>query len=183
MVPKFDFEKQRRSDHQTLLHCKPGELVVLEGIHALNPEVVGPPIHAFSTGVYVSARTRIKDPNGYILHPSKVRLMRRLLRDERTRGQSFTETVERMRSVERGERLYILPNKHHANIELDTFCFYEASIYRDALLAGLKKVDQTLLEDSGVADIVPMLQQMSSMPADGVPREALVREFIGAGLA
>ncbi len=180
-MPIFDFANQRRSEQVIPFHRKAGEMVIMEGIHALNPEVVGE-VHSISTGIYVSVRTRVTDSAGYVLHPSRIRLMRRLIRDRRGRGQSFSDTVARLRSVSRGERLYILPVKHHADISLDTFCSYELPLYRDAVLQGLAEVDPVFLEDMHVSDMVPMLTQMPSVDLSLVPENSLVREFIGSGV-
>ena len=180
-VPHFDFVNQRRSERFTPVTRNNGEIIVIEGIHALNPDVVGD-AHSWGTGVYVSVRTRLRDENGFVLHPSKVRLLRRLMRDQRGRGQTYIDTISRLRSVNRGERMYIMPNKIHADISLDTFCPYELGVYRDILLPGLLSVDPEFMEDSDVSDLAPMLRQLETMPMDGIPREALVREFIGGGL-
>ena len=91
----------------------------MEGIHALNPDVIG---HSdeYTNRVYVSVRTRLES-GGELLHPSKIRLMRRLIRDKLYRGRSITETMEFFKSVERGEDLYIMPYKHRASFDIDTF--------------------------------------------------------------
>lgn len=177
-MPTFDFVNERRSDKVIPFHRKPGERVIMEGIHALNPDVVGA-AHGMSTKIYISVRTRVQDSAGYVLHPSRIRVMRRLLRDQRHRGQSFADTIDRLRSVNRGERLYILPNKHYADIQLDTFVPYELAVYRNDVLAGMADVDRTFAEDRDVEDIVPMLRQVSPIDPALVPKSALIQEFIG----
>lgn len=179
-MPTFDFANQKRAEKTVPLYRRPGEIVVMEGIHALNTEVVGEKILSdLATGIYVSVRTRVTDDCGYVLHPSKVRLARRLLRDRTGRGMDFASTVERLQSVSRGERLYILPNKHRAHITLDTFVPYEMATYRDELLDGLSGVDPVLLEDTGVSDLLPMLKKMTPVPRKLVPENSMIREFIG----
>jgi uridine kinase len=180
-VPRFDFVAQRRAEETAPMRRLPGEIVVVEGIHALNPAVVGD-VHNLATTLYVSVRTRVKDANGFVLHPSKVRLMRRLMRDRRGRGQSFEETVARVRSVNRGERLYIMPYKDNADIAIDSFCPYELPVYRDILLPGLLLMDPEFMEDCDVSDMAPMLRQIAPIGMEGISREALIREFIGGGL-
>ena len=107
-VPAFDFTIQDRKPGFRLEY-KPGDIVIMEGIHALNPDVIG---HSdeYTNRVYVSVRTRLES-GGELLHPSKIRLMRRLIRDKLYRGRSITETMEFFKSVERGEDLYIMPYK------------------------------------------------------------------------
>lgn len=179
-MPTFDFANQRRAEATIPFHRRPGEIVVMEGIHALNPEVVGEDTLArLATGIYVSVRTRLTDDGGYVLHPSKVRLACRLLRDQRGRGMDYRATVDRLASVSRGERLYIMPNKHRADVALDTFIPYELAVYRNELIAGLSQVDPGFLEDAGVSDLLPMLRQTAPIPRALVPENAMIREFIG----
>jgi uridine kinase len=180
-VPRFDCVGQRRAGDTTPMRRGPGEIIIVEGLHALNPAVVGA-ARDLATTLYVSVRTRVKDPNGFVLHPSKVRLMRRLMRDRRGRGQSFEETVRRVRSVNRGERLYIMPYKDRADIAIDSFCPYELPVYRDILLPGLLLMDPEFMEDCDVSDMAPMLRQITPMAMEGIAQEALIREFIGGGL-
>ena len=177
-VPTFDFANQCRSKITIPLHRHKGELVILEGIHSLNPEVTGSAVD-FSTGVYVSVRTRIQADNGEILHPEKIRLCRRLLRDSLYRGQSFETTISRLSSVSRGERLYILPHKNRAEISIDTFLPYEMAVYSSELAQGMAKVEDAFLAQYGVEELKAFLLQTSPMSKDLVPQNSLIREFIG----
>lgn len=180
-VPSFDFQNQCRTPDTTRLDMESGDIVVVEGIHALNPNVVGD-VHDGAIGIYISVRTRVHTDRGFILHPSKVRLLRRLMRDQRGRGQSFEDTISRLRSVSRGERLYIMPVKHNADISMDTFCPYELCVLKDLLLGGLEKVDPEFMFDNDIYDVVPFLRQVTPLKPDGIGKEALLREFIGGGL-
>ena len=177
-MPTFDFANQRRGDKTIPVHRKPGEIIVMEGIHALNPQVLGQEAD-LATGIYISVRTRVQDDNGFVLHPSRIRLARRLLRDFRHRGQDYVATVRKLRSVSRGERLYIDPNKASAEIQFDTFIPYELAVYRNELVHHLSKVDPTLLEDLGVSELMPFLRQIDPISEKYVPENALIQEFIG----
>lgn len=175
-VPGFDFALQDRVEGMKLKR-EPGDLVILEGIHALNPLVTG---HSddYTHRIYVSVRTRIQSGDA-LLHPSKIRLMRRLMRDKLYRGRELSETFEFFKSVERGEDLYIMPHKHRANFDIDTFIEYEASVYRDILLTELEKTSQTYENYSEHADIEMFLKLLSPVDKKHVPEDALIREFIG----
>lgn len=175
-VPSFDFAKQARCPGMTLSR-EPGDIVIMEGIHALNPDVIG---HSdeFTNRVYVSVRTRLED-NGELLHPSKIRLMRRLIRDKLYRGRSIPETMDFFRSVERGEDLYIMPYKHRASFDIDTFIAYEPLVYRDILLAELAEVSHTYKDYGHYADIAVFLEKLKPLDREFVPENSLVREFIG----
>ncbi len=177
-MPTFDFANQCRGKTVIPVHRKPGEIIVMEGIHALNPQVLGQETD-LATGIYISVRTRVRDENGFVLHPSRIRLARRLLRDFRHRGQDYAATVKKLRSVSRGERLYIDPNKNNAEIQFDTFVPYELAVYRNEALFYLNKMDAAMLEDLGVSELAPMLRQIDPISEKYVPEHALIQEFIG----
>lgn len=175
-IPGFDFAKQERVKGMPLKR-EAGDVVILEGIHALNPLVTGDS-DSYSTRVYVSVRTRIADGEK-LLHPSKIRLMRRLIRDKLYRGRAFPDTMEFFKSVERGENLYIMPYKHRANFDIDTFIGYEPLVYRDVLLPGLAEAARTYAEYSDYADVEEFLKLLAPLDRKMVPDNSLVREFIG----
>ncbi len=175
-IPSFDFAAQDRRPGTSLRREK-GDIVIIEGIHALNPMVTGD-TDRFTTRIYVSVRTRIAHGDK-LLHPSKIRLMRRLLRDKLYRGRSFADTFEFFKSVERGENLYIMPFKNRANFDIDTFIEYEAPVYRDILLPELEKTAPVYKDYGDYSDIEYFLRLLSGVGSDYVPGHSLVREFIG----
>lgn len=175
-IPGFDFALQDRIPGMKLLRGD-GDLVILEGIHALNPLVTGDS-DSYTHRIYVSVRTRIQEGEE-LLHPSKIRLMRRLMRDKLYRGRDQAETFEFFKSVERGEDLYIMPHKHRANFDIDTFIEYEPSVYRNILLPELEKTAQTYKGYAEFADIEKFLRLLEPTDKKFVPQDALIREFIG----
>ncbi|MDE7361502.1 MAG: nucleoside kinase [Oscillospiraceae bacterium] len=175
-IPSFDFAAQERREGMPLLREK-GDLVILEGIHALNPLLTGS-FDEYTQGVYVSVRTRIQSGDE-LLHPSKIRLMRRLMRDKLYRGRSLSETFEFFKSVERGEDMYIMPYKHRADIDIDTFIEYEAPVYRDILLPELEKAAGEYEDYESYADIERFLKKLAPVDKEFVPQHSLIREFIG----
>ncbi len=177
-MPTFDFAAQKRSNVTIPVHRKPGEIVIMEGIHALNPQVLGKE-KDISTGIYISVRTRVIEEHGFVLHPSKIRLARRMLRDFRHRGRDYAATVGNLRSVSRGERMYITPYKHTAEIQFDTFIPYELPVYRNEVLFYLNQVDTKYLEDLDVMELAPFLREIEPIPRDLVPSDSLIQEFMG----
>ncbi len=175
-IPGFDFAKQDRTAGMPLKR-NAEDLVIIEGIHALNPLVTGNS-DDYTHRVYVSVRTRIS-LGEEILHPSRIRLMRRLMRDKLYRGRELWETFDFFKSVERGENLYIMPHKHRANHDIDTFIEYEASVYRDLLLPELEKTAESYKDYSDFADIERFLRALSGVEKKYVPENALIREFVG----
>ncbi len=176
-LPKYDFSRSARVYPGLTLQRKPGELVIVEGIHALNHDVVTIPQER-TARLYVSVRTRLTDGDT-VLHPSRIRLMRRMVRDRLYRGRSVAETMRLFASVERGEQKYILPHKHRATHEIDTFFDYEVNVYKPLLmddLAALPEADQERM-----ADLMRVLGKAAPMPEAQVPADAMIREFIGNG--
>ena len=174
LLPHYNFKESKREFDGRTLRRKPGELVIMEGIHALNLAVTG---HAdATTRVYVSVRTRITAHDGSVLHPSMIRLARRLLRDRTGRGRPLTETIAMRKRVDRGEQLYIMPYKSNAHCSIDSFYSAEMSVYRPWLLDELT----ALLPDyPDLAELVKVLREVPPLPHEGLPRDCLLREFIG----
>lgn len=171
-LPHYDFKNSVRVFDGRTLRRRPGELVILEGIHALNPEVTG--YDGRTTRIYVSVRTRITPRSGHPLHPSKIRLVRRLLRDRTGRGRALSETIAMRERVDRGEQNYIMPFKPRAHGSIDSFYSAELGVYRPLLLDDLERLALPEL-----SDVVEVMRELPDVPADLVPQDSLLREFIG----
>lgn len=178
-LPRFDFTDQSRKVGRLLCRGEK-EPVILEGIHALNPEVVGA-IGEHSTGLYVSVRTRLSAKDK-LLHPSMIRLMRRLVRDRLFRGRKTEDIIRSFRSVQRGEQLYIMPYKDSAQIDIDTFMSFEAAVYSSELLPYLEEVSPDYEFYGMVKDMLSFLEQITPLSKEVVPEGSIVREFVGGSM-
>ena len=179
-LPHFDFAAQKQCKSGKILRRMPHELIIMEGIHALNPDVTGAS-HAIANRIYLSVRTRITDGD-IRLHPSLIRFARRLIRDNRTRGRNPEETLEMLSSISRGENMYIMPYKHLADFELDTFMAYELSIYRPYLMDTVRRLAAETAEETGVPSLCRFMEAIEPMEDAWVPEQSLVREFIGGSV-
>ena len=173
-LPRYDFRESKRVFDGHILQRKPGEIVIMEGIHALNPEVSG--YKDRTTRVYVSVRTRVTAHDGEVLHPSKIRLARRILRDSTGRGRSILDTVGMKEKVDAGEVKYIMPYKPNAHIDIDTFYSAELAVYRPFLLEGLREILHLYPE---LEDLTRIISEFPDIPDSYVPSDSLLREFIG----
>ncbi len=173
-LPHYDFTTNVQAPGDTVLKLHPGQLIIFEGIHALNPAVVQS-AEAYTRGLYISVRTRIEYDGGKLLHPAKLRLARRMIRDCRERGRTYADVVAQYQSVERGEALYIMPYKHRADFELDTFVPYELCVYRSLLPDNLPDAS----DNPHLAELLGVLARLPAIPPAAVPDNALIREFIG----
>ena len=174
LLPRYDFKESKRVFEGKTLRRKPGELVIMEGIHALNPEVTGHDEQ--TTRIYVSVRTRITAKDGMVLHPSKIRLVRRLLRDRTCRGRALTDTIGMREKVDRGEQKYIMPFKERAHCSVDSFYSSEMGVYRTFLLEDLKLLAP---QEPELLDIIQVMEELPEISAQIVPSDSLLREFIG----
>ena len=177
-LPRFDFVTQKQMKSGRTLTRKKNELIIMEGIHALNPEVTG---SQPATRIYLSVRTRISEGDRR-LHPSLIRFARRLLRDQRTRGRAPEESFKMLKSISRGENLYIMPYKHLADFELDTFISYELSVYRNQLLDTVRSLSEIAAPETGIQMLMHVLEKLEPMDTEWIPQQSLVREFIGGSL-
>lgn len=174
-IPKYNFKNSAREAAGTPFCRKPGELVIFEGIHALNPDVITVPDSRICK-IYVSVRTRVTCGD-IILHPSWIRLLRRMIRDGKFRKRSIRETMNMFASVEAGENKYIMPYKHRADHDVDTFMAYELCAYKTELGDNLGE----LSDIPELAGAIRVLDAAAALDNALIPPDSLIREFIGSG--
>jgi uridine kinase len=174
-LPRYDFVRTCRVDSGKILTRGENDVIILEGIHALNPEVVRLPDENM-TKLYISVRTRVVYDD-VTLHPSKVRLLRRMLRDRVGRGRRPAETIALFASVQRGESRFIMPYKHLADFDIDTFIAYELGVYKKAFYEELKEIH----DEHEIDSLLTILAHADEIDSSAVPPTSLIREFIGGG--
>ncbi len=175
-LPLFNFLTHGRDMSGEVLTRGEDDLVIVEGIHALNPDVITLPTEQ-TTRLYISVRTRLECENGVVLHPEKIRLLRRFLRDKSYRHRPLTHTLRMYESVQAGEMKYVMPHKGRATHNIDTFFAYEASVYKPLLYDDLCAIDSPL-----IADLKEALSELDGVSTKVVPSNALIREFIGGSV-
>ena len=178
-LPEFDFANTRQLKSGIKLKRKPNEIIVFEGIHALNPKAV--PVMNGELKMYISVRTRVEYNGGKLLHPRLVRLLRRMSRDMRFRGREPIDTLSYFKSVEVGVEKYVSPYKIYADYSIDTFIEYEPLVYQDEMLKKLIEIeDKVSGEDKiTVQTLIGFLSSYKGIDSNLVSQESLIREFIG----
>lgn len=179
-MPRFDFKTQSRFAAPRRV-CVGGEgVVIIEGIHALNPiisEGLGSVLK-----VFVSVSTGIKnDADEEIVSGIDIRMLRRLIRDRLYRGFGAENTLSIWKSVLRGEREYLYPFKELADFKINTFHSYETFVYAGYIAENMAEETARLCEN----EFYPVLQRLSTFPplsADFVPDSSIIREFIPGGM-
>ena len=156
-------------------------IIIAEGIHMLNP-LIFDELKNEATGVYVAPRTRIITEKDRIVRPEQLRVARRMIRDYQGRGHSLRQTVERAESVDRGEQNYIMPNKPNASIHIDPFHDYEPCIlarYLKDIPEFYSQLDDAFIAEHGLSDLFDVVNSVPPLRTDYVPRDSIVREFVG----
>ena len=179
-IPWYDFKNGTTGGYKKMQGDKDC-IVIAEGIHMLNP-LIFDQLRSEATGVYVAPRTRIITHKDRIVRPEQLRVARRMIRDYQGRGHSLRQTVERAESVDRGELNYIMPNKPNASIHIDTFHDYEPCIlarYLKEIPEFYSQLDDQFIAEHGLSDLMDVVNSVPSLRTDYVPRDSIVREFVG----
>ena len=169
-VPRFDFATQSRLPGETLQR-KEGEMVLIEGIHTLNPAVVGSAL-PYATGIFVNVETLLFDW-GMTLPPERLRLVRRLVRDRLFRGCDLQNTLDRFDSVTRGEQKHIFPYREVAAYSVNTFLAYELGVYSRVLSDSCDGLPEDLAE---------FISRAAQIDAELSPGDSIVREVTGSSI-
>lgn len=175
--PIFDFKTNSRMGVIPIKR-EPGEVIIIEGIHALNPAVTGNS-RDYATCIYVSVRTRLENSEEDRLHPRLIRLMRRLSRDKLFRGRVLTDTFKMFKSVSRGEEKHIMPYKHLADFDIDTFIPFETSVYRSVIYDSLLEIREKMHGNFDYDMITQFLSELTPLDKELLAEHSLIREFVG----
>ena len=155
---------------------KKGDVLIVEGLQALNPEVTDS-WDDYARYVYTSIRTRVVSEQGTRLHPSKLRLLRRLVR-AMYNGKPIEKILDAFDETQLREDRYVMPYKYRANYEIDTFIGYEASAYKPLILPKLEELSKTYDLREKFGDLMHFLGDVETMPIEAVPENSMIHEFM-----
>lgn len=178
MVPRFDFETRtsHRNDRPVQLHKD--EIVMIEGIHAFNPVIMGD-LEKHATSVYLSVASVLFTDRNVRVEPHMLRFLRRAMRDSLFRSSPVEYTLKQWNSVRRGERLYISPYRGQADLTVDTYLPYETNILMQYLSEKLQ-VEEKMLEQADLAPLSAILDKVSPIDYKPyMPEDSVLHEFIG----
>ena len=155
--------------------------MVFEGIHALNDLVTD--VHPEAYRLYISARSNVLDDDGNkVFKGTWMRLMRRTVRDYQFRGTDAAETLSRWASVRRGEILYISPFKDKANLQFDSSFAYEVPMMNNMVTELFNALPEDTERFEELQSILPAFELFEDISPDLLPKDALLREFVGGGI-
>ena len=178
-LPRYNFQKGKSEWSGRKLKLKGNEGLVLEGIHALNPELTAqiPDYQIFR--VYASALTTILLDNHNYIPTTDNRLLRRIVRDYKYRGVSAQETIRRWPSVRKGENRWIFPFQENADAMFNSAMLFELAVIKQQAEPLLEEVPENCVEYAEAYRLRKFLRYIRPIPLDQIPPTSLLREFLG----
>jgi len=180
LLPEFEFATQTRKVASYLVEIFDGDVLIMEGIHALNPEVLSDIPQKNVMRIYASVRSKFVCGEEDILIPKDIRLMRRLVRDNKFRGYPPLSTLQTWENVLEGERNNINPYRDDVDIKLDNTIDYEVCVWHHMLKSQLDiSGPEGYFDYPAIDRIFRGLVRFPSLDPEKIPPDSLLREFIG----
>lgn len=178
-LPIFNFKTGRREYKDKIMQLGKDDILVIEGIHGLNDRLSYSLPTESKFKIYISALTQLNIDEHNCLPTTDGRMIRRIVRDARTRGTSAKETIAMWDSVRRGEEKYIFPFQEGADVMFNSALIYELAVlklYAEPLLFAIDKECPEYME---AKRLLKFLDYFLPMPSDGISQNSIIREFIG----
>ncbi len=180
-IPRYNFPEGRQEDGD-VVRLRPGQLIILEGIHGLNPRLIPTALAAQSFKIYASALTQLNLDRHNRVSTTDTRLIRRIVRDTRERGYSAAQTISRWESVRRGEKRHIFPFQENADVMFNSALVYELSVIRPLIEPLLRQVPHNTSEYIETKRLLAFLEWFLPVDMEWVPDNSILREFVGGSI-
>lgn len=180
-LPRFNFKSGKREYRGDMLKLGSDDVLVIEGIHGLNDKLTAELPKENKYKIYISALTQLNIDEHNRIPTTDGRLLRRMVRDARTRGTSAKQTIAMWPSVRRGEDEYIFPYQEDADVMFNSALIYELSVLKqfvEPILFGIEKECPEYVE---AKRLLKFLDYFVGVPTDYIPMNSLLKEFIGNG--
>jgi len=178
-LPRYNFQRGKSEWSGRKLQLKGNEILVVEGIHALNPELTAQIPNDQIFRVYASALTTILLDNHNYIPTTDNRLLRRIIRDYKYRGVSAKDTIRRWPSVRRGENRWIFPFQENADAMFNSAMLFELAVIKRQATPLLEQVPENCPEYAEAYRLNKFLKYIKPIPEDQIPPTSLLREFLG----
>jgi uridine kinase len=178
-LPKFSFEKGERYYDGETIECTPDNLLIIEGIHALNPKLTTLVPDDLKYKVYVSALTSLNLDNQNRISTTDNRLIRRIVRDYRYRHYSAKETISRWPSVGKGEELHVFPYQEKSDIMFNSALIYELAVLKCYVEPMLQEINPNEPEYAEASRLLKFLSYIKPLRSNEIPPTSILREFLG----
>jgi uridine kinase len=181
-LPVFDFIKGKQYPSGKKIQLAKNEMVLIEGIHSLNPRMTESLPTERKFKIYISALTQLNLDNDSRISTTDNRLIRRIIRDHRTRGNRALATLQMWPNVRLGEKRWIFPYQHHADIAFNSALNYELAVLKPLAEPVLAEVKPWHPQYANARRLQNFLKNFSSGSVYPVPHKSLLREFVGGGI-
>ena len=178
-IPRYDFISGKRQWHEKPLQLTDRSILILEGIHALNPRLTPGIADGQKFKIYISCFTSVAMDNFSRIPTTDNRMLRRTIRDNATRGNDALRTLGMWPSVRHGEERHIFPYQENADVMFNSSLFYEISVLRAIAEPLLREVPDTVPEYADARRMLKFLDNFVPIAPDEIPPTSLLREFIG----
>ena len=178
LLPEYNFVLGKK-EYKKHFQIKEKDIIIIEGLHALNDELTMAIEDKYKYKIYISPLTQLNVDNHNRIHTSDTRRLRRIIRDNKYRGTMASETLKMWKDIREGEEKYIFPYQDSADIVINTALVYELGIlktYAEPLLFSVPEDDEVYPE---ALRLINFLRNFLPIPSDEVPRDSILREFIG----
>ena len=180
-LPRYDF-KLGKSTPGEKVQLKKGQLIILEGIHGMNPRLIPQSLRAQSYRIYISALTQLNLDRHNRVSTTDTRLIRRIVRDARERGYTAQDTISRWESVRRGEKRHIFPYQENVDIMFNSALAYELAALKPFAEPLLRQVPYGTPEYIEAKRLLAFLEWFLPINANLVPENSIAKEFLGGSV-
>ncbi|MCX6080290.1 MAG: nucleoside kinase [Chloroflexi bacterium] len=180
-LPRYNF-KEGRQEEGGVIRLRPGQLIILEGIHGLNPRLIPAELSAKSFKIYASALTQLNLDRHNRVSTTDTRLIRRIVRDARERGYSAAQTIQHWESVRRGEKRHIFSYQENADVMFNSALVYELSVLRPLIEPLLRQVQYDTPEYIETKRLLAFLEWFLPVDMEWIPDNSILREFVGGSI-
>lgn len=178
-IPRFDFQLGKRYFAGDKLKIKKKDIIIIEGIHGLNPELTGHIDSELKFKIYISALTTISIDGHNLIPTTDNRLSRRIIRDHKFRGYSAADTISRWQSVRNGEDKNIFPFQENADIMFNSALLYELGVIKPIISPLLSSIRPNQPEYSEAKRLLKFFSYFLPVPTNEIPPTSLLKEFLG----
>ena len=179
LIPEYNFVLGEREYKGRTLQMGENDIIIIEGLHALNPELTMAIDDDSKFKIYISPLTQLNIDNHNRIHTSDTRRLRRIIRDNKYRGWNAADTLRNWKNLLEGEEKYVFPYQNKADIIINSALIYELGVlktYAEPLLFSVNEDDEVYPE---AIRLINFLRNFLPIPSDDVPKESVLREFIG----
>ena len=179
LLPQYNFVLGKKEFKNRWLQIGENDIIIIEGIHALNDELTVAIERRNKFKIYISPLTQLNIDNHNRIHTSDTRRLRRIVRDNKYRGHLAADTLNMWKNIRQGEEKFIFPFQDDADTIINTALVYELGVlktYAEPLLFSVPEDDPAYPE---AIRLINFLRNFLSIPSDEIPRDSILREFIG----